>query len=366
MFIYEKPEWPAFRWRDAELLPALTELRHRQGRLLGRMEGLGFGLRERAKLNTFTSDTVASSAIEGEKLDAEQVRSSIAKRLGIPYAGTAVASRHVEGVVEMMLDATQRYGAPLTKGRLLGWHASLFPTGYSGTQKITVGGWRTVASGDMQVVSGPIGRERVHFQAPPADRMDGQMEAFFQWFNGEQGLDDVLKAGVAHLWFLTLHPFEDGNGRIGRAIVDLLLARAERSADRFYSMSAQIEAERADYYLSLEAAQRGGLDVTAWLQWFIACLRRALAAAENQLEETLRKARAWERINTLPVSDRQRKVINLLLDGFEGKLTNAKYAKLTKCSHDTALRDLKDLTTRGILTRDEAGGRSTGYLLAVL
>jgi len=365
-YIYEDPEWPKLRWNDARLSPLLAEVRHRQGRLLGRMEGLGFRLRAEATLTTLTSDVIKSSAIEGERLDVDEVRSSIARRLGLDFGAMKAASRDVEGVVEMMLDATQNYAEPLVAERLFAWHASLFPTGRSGMGKITVGAWRPAEIGPMQLVSGPIGKERVHFEAPPADKLADEMAQFLEWFASEIRIDPVLKAGVAHFWFVTIHPFEDGNGRIGRAIADMALARAEGGAERFYSMSAQIEAEQKEYYLHLERSQRGDTDITSWLEWFLQCLGRAVAGAEEALASILRKAKIWERINQAPVNDRQRKVINRLLDGFEGKLSTSKYAKLAKCSADTALRDIKNLLERGVLIQDEGGGRSTSYRLAEL
>lgn len=363
--VHQLTDWPKLTWDAGKLSALLADVRHRQGRLLGRMEGLGFSFRSEAHLATLTADVVKSSAIEGEKLDTEEVRSSIARRLGLEQAGTAVASRDVEGVVEMMLDATQHHARPLTAERLFGWHAALFPTGRSGMHKITVGAWRPVEAGAMQVVSGPIGRERIHFEAPSADRLDQEMRAFLEWFETSNGIDPVLKAGVAHFRFVTIHPFEDGNGRIGRAIADLALTRADGTAERFYSMSSQIEAERKDYYLELERAQRNGLDVTLWLEWFLSCLRRALIQAEATLSGVLQKARFWEHVNEQPVNDRQRKVLQRLLDGFEGKLTSSKYAKLVKCSEDTALRDIQALVKRGLLLKNEAGGRSTSYTLAL-
>ncbi len=363
-FIHELPDWPNLKWDDAKLSPLLADVRHRQGRLLGRMEGLGFRLRAEATLSTLAADVIKSSAIEGEKLDAEQVRSSIARRLGLDFGGTAVASRNVEGVVEMMLDATQKFAEPLTRERLLNWPAALFPTGRSGMREITVGAWRPAEAGAMQVVSGPVGREKVHFEAPSADRLDQEMTGFLDWFTGSTEMDPVLKAGVSHFWFVTIHPFEDGNGRIGRAIADMALARAEGTPERFYSMSSQIEAERKQYYLNLEQSQRGGTDITSWLEWFLNCLGRAVNGAEDSLKGILRKAKLWERINEATVNDRQRKVINRLLDGFEGKLSTSKYAKLAKCSTDTALRDIKALGDLGVLIQDEAGGRSTSYHLA--
>ncbi len=363
-YIHELADWPKLTWDDGKLLAVLADVRHRQGRLLGRMEGLGFRLRCEAKLSTLTADVVKSSAIEGEKLDAEEVRSSIARRLGLEYAGAAVAGRDVEGIVEMMLDATQNYVQPLTTERLFGWHAALFPTGRSGMHKITVGAWRPVEAGAMQVVSGPLGHEKVHFEAPSAEKLDQEMAAFLEWFEAANDIDPMVKAGVAHFWFVTIHPFEDGNGRIGRAIVDLELARADGTTERFYSMSSQIETERKEYYLQLERGQRNGLDVTVWLEWFLGCLGRAIAKADETLSGVLQKARLWEKVNKQLVNERQRKVINKLLDGFEGKLTSSKYAKIVNCSEDTALRDIRALVERGVLIKNEAGGRSTSYTLA--
>jgi len=362
-YIHELADWPRLTWNDGRLSALLADVRHRQGRLLGRMEELGFPVRLEAQLLTLTADVVKSSAIEGEKLDVEEVRSSIARRLGLEYAGAAVANRDVDGIVEMMLDATQNFAQPLSVDRLFGWHAALFPNGRSGMQKITVGAWRPVEVGAMQVVSGPIGREKVHFEAPSAERLDREMALFLEWFEAANGLDPMVKAGVAHFWFVTVHPFEDGNGRIGRAIVDLELARADGAKERFYSMSSQIEAERKDYYLQLERGQRGGLDLTDWLEWFLGCLGRAIAKADERLSAVLKKARLWEKWNLQPVNARQREILNRLLDGFEGKLTSSKYAKIAKCSEDTALRDIRLLLERGILVKNEAGGRSTGYTL---
>jgi Fic family protein len=362
-YIHENPDWPNLKWDAAKLSPLLADVRHRQGRLLGRMEGLGFRLRAEANLTTLTADVIKSNAIEGEHLDVEQVRSSIARRLGLDVGGTAPSNRDVDGVVEMMLDATQKYAEPLTAERLFGWHASLFPSGRSGMRRITVGAWRPPEAGPMQVVSGPIGRERVHFEAPSAERLEHEMAVFLEWFGKGGGVDPVLKAGTAHFWFVTIHPFEDGNGRIGRAIADMALARAEGTPDRFYSMSAQIEAERKQYYDILERSQRGQTDITLWLEWFLDCLSRAVDGAENNLAGVLRKAKLWERINQQPVNERQRRVINRLLDGLEGKLSTSKYAKLAKCSSDTALRDIKILLDRGIFVQEEGGGRSTSYRL---
>lgn len=362
-YIHELSGWPKLAWDDARLSTLLARVRHQEGQLLGRMQSLGFPLRTEASVAVLTSDVVKSSAIEGEKLDAEQVRSSIARRLGLEDAGMPQASRYIEGVVEMMLDATQKYSEPLTKDRLFAWHAALFPTGRNGLRSITVGAWRPAAIGAMQVVSGAIGHEKVHFEAPAANRLAREMDAFLKWFEKPSAMDPVLKAGVAHFWFVTIHPFEDGNGRIARAIADMALARAEQTMERFYSMSAQIERERKQYYDQLEKSQRGGLDVTAWLEWFLGCLGRAIHGADNEVASTLRKAKIWKHINETPVNERQRKVINLLLGDFKGKLTSSKYATLTKCSPDTALRDIKELIEYGILGQDAAGGRSTSYHL---
>ena len=363
-YIHERSDWPEFRWDPKVLAEPLAAVRHRQGRLIGRMEGLGFDLRREATLRTLTEDVTTSSEIEGEILDRDQVRSSIARRLGMDIGGLVPADRDVEGVVEMILDATQNHTRELTDERLFGWHAALFPTGRSGMRRITVGAWRDDTSGPMRVVSGPVGRERVHFEAPQAARVAGDMQAFLAWFNGGKGIDPVLKAGVAHLWFVTIHPFDDGNGRIARAIADMQLARSEQSPQRFYSMSAQIRQERKAYYGILETTQKGDLDITEWLTWFLACLSRAFDGAEGLLAGVLKKARFWEKHAGDPLNDRQRDMLNRLLDGFEGKLTSSKWAKIENCSPDTALRDITDLLQRGILTRDEGGGRSTSYSLA--
>jgi Fic family protein len=364
-YIHQLEGWPEFRWDEAALAPKLAEVRHRQGRLIGRMEALGFNLRAEAVLATLTEDVLKSSEIEGEILDREQVRSSIARRLGMDIGALEPADRSVEGVVEMMLDATQKYRTALTEERLFAWHAALFPTGRSGMTKIIVGAWRDDAKGPMQVVSGPIGKERVHYEAPEAARVPPEMAGFLTWFEQERALDPVLKAGLAHLWFVTIHPFDDGNGRIARAIADMALARSEQSPQRFYSMSAQIRTERKTYYDVLEATQKAELDVTVWLNWFLACLERAIEGAEATLSNVMAKARFWERIKDQPINERQRAMINRLLDGFEGKLTSSKWAALTKSSQDTALRDITDLIERGILERDPGGGRSTSYSLKV-
>lgn len=364
MWIYEHQNWQNFTWDAQNLSSKLAEIRHRQGRLLGRMERLGFELKHEATLGTLTNDVVKSSAIEGETLNPEEVRSSIARRLGIDMAGLIPASRHVEGIVEMMLDATQQFSKPLTKGRLFDWHAALFPTGRSGMQKITVGGWRTIEAGPMQVVSGPIGKEKVHFEALTAECLDREMETFLEWFAAQDGTDPVIRAGIAHLWFVTIHPFEDGNGRIARAIGDMALARADGTPDRFYSLSSQIEAERKQYYDQLEEQQRSTPDITPWLSWFLDCLGRAIRNAETTLCHVLFKVQLWDTINQKPVNGRQRLIINRMLeDDFEGFMNTSKYAKLAKCSNDTALRDIQELKARGIFIQNLGGGRSTSYRL---
>lgn len=365
VYIHERPEWPEFEWNSEKLSERLILVRHKQGRLLGRMERLGFHLKAEASLQTLTEEVVKSSEIEGEILDRDQVRSSIAQRLGMDIGALTPAERHVEGVVELMLDATQKYDQAVTAERLFNWHAALFPTGRTGMLKIVVGGWRTEQSGPMQVVSGPVGREHVHFEAPAAKRLETEMKAFLDWFNAEQGQDPVIKAALAHLWFVTIHPFEDGNGRIARAIADLALARSEQSTQRFYSMSAQIRKERKAYYDVLEQTQRGTLDITNWLDWFLGCLGRAFDGAETIIGVVLQKAAFWEKHGASALNDRQRLILNRLLDGFEGKLTSSKWAKIAKVSQPTATRDIDDLIKRGILQKDAAGGRSTSYSLVL-
>ncbi|MGA2058288.1 MAG: Fic family protein [Bradyrhizobium sp.] len=365
VYIHERAEWPEFEWNSEGVSKQLAAVRHKQGRLLGRMGSLGFNLKAEASLQTLTEEVVKSSEIEGEFLDRDQVRSSIARRLGMDIGALTPAERHVEGVVELMLDATQKYDQALTAKRLFDWHAALFPTGRTGMLKITVGGWRTEQVGPMQVISGPIGRERVHFEAPAAKRLETEMKAFLDWFNTEQGQDPVIKAALAHLWFVTIHPFEDGNGRIARAIADLALARSEQSTQRFYSMSAQIRKERNAYYDILEQTQRGTLDITDWLEWFLSCLGRAFDGAETIIGNVLRKAAFWEKHGTSGLNERQQLMLNRLLDGFEGKLTSSKWEKIAKVSQPTATRDINDLIKRGILERDAAGGRSTSYSLVL-
>ena len=363
MYIWQQENWPDLSWDNGRLAALLGQVSREQGRLLGRMQNLGFDLRREAQLDTLTEDVVRSSEIEGEKLDSDQVRSSIARRLGMDVGGLVPADRDVEGVVEMMLDATTHYTQPLTADRLFGWHAALFPTGRSGLRKITVGNWRDDSSGPMQVVSGPIGRQKVHYEAPSAARIPADMDRFLNWFEAPGNTDPLLIAGLAHLWFVTIHPFDDGNGRIARAIADTALARSERSTQRFYSMSAQIRRERNDYYTTLERTQRGALDVTPWQEWFLSCLHRAIEGSHDTLGAVLEKARFWERFAQQSLNARQVKVLNRLLDGFEGKLTTSKYAKLARSSQDTAYRDILELVERGALRKDPGGGRSTSYSL---
>ena len=364
VWIYELQDWPEFCWDDSVLSAKLADIRYRQGRLLGRMENLGFDLRCEASLSILTDDVVKSSAIEGEVLNPEEVRSSIARRLGLDIGGLIPTSRDVEGIVEVMLDATQLHTNPLTEERLFDWHAALFPTGRSGMHRITVGAWRPETAGPMQVVSGPIGKEQVHFEAPSATRIPEEIDAFLTWFESVTAIDPVLKAGLAHLWFVTIHPFEDGNGRIARAIADMALARADGTSERFYSLSKQIEAERKTYYIQLERQQRGTLDVTVWLDWFLGCLGRAIESAEDTLAAVLYKAEIWSNVNERPVNERQRLILNRMLDGFKGNMSTSKYAKLAKCSQDSALRDIRDFLERGIFVRNAGKGRSTTYRLA--
>jgi len=362
-YIWEIEDWPALHWDDQALAKQLAHVSREQGRLLGKMEGLGFELRSEAHLRTLTEDVVKSSEIEGEKLPPDQVRSSIARRLGIDVGGLVAVDRDVEGVVEMMLDATSSYQEPLTQERLFGWHAALFPAGRSGMRKIKVGQWRDGSGGPMQVVSGPMGKEKVHYQAPPADRVPEEVKKFLAWFKKPGDADPLLVAGLAHLWFVTIHPFDDGNGRIARAIADMALARSEQTGQRFYSMSGQIRTKRNEYYDMLERTQKGGLDITRWQAWFLECLLRAIEGAQGTLAAVLNKARFWERFAKEPLNERQIKVLNRLMDGFDGKLTSSKWAKIAKCSQDTAYRDIMDLVERGALRKDAGGGRSTSYSL---
>jgi len=364
MYIYERKSWPMFTWDQDKIAKQLTTVRHEQGRLLGRMEALGFDLQREAVLETLTNDIIKSSEIEGEHLDTRQVRSSIARRLGMDIGGLAAADRNVEGIVEMMLDATRRYAERLTEKRFFDWHAALFPTGRSNMSSIRTGAWRDDRKGPMQVVSGPLGRERVHFQAPAAARLKNEMHSFMDWFDMHNDIDSVLKAALAHLWFVTLHPFDDGNGRIARALSDMALARSEKTPQRFYSLSTQIQCERAAYYDILEATQKGTLDITLWLEWFLSCLDRAIHGAQTTLAAVLYKAQFWKSMASVSLNDRQRAMLVQLLDNFKGKLNTSKWAKLAKCSQDTAHRDILDLVEKGILARNPEGGRSTSYSLA--
>lgn len=362
-YIWQASDWPNWRYDLASLAAPLAEASRAQGLLLGRLADVGMALRDQANLVALTEDVIKTSEIEGERLDAESVRSSIARRLGVDIGALAPVDRHVEGVVEMILDATARCATALTQDRLFGWHAALFPTGYNGLAKIRVGAYRDGASGPMQVVSGPIGRQQVHFEAPPANRLDKEMARFIEWVNTNTDDHPILKAGLAHLWFVTLHPFDDGNGRIARAIGDLLLARADGSPQRFYSLSARIQQERRDYYHILERTQKGSLDVTPWLKWFLGNLAAAVNTAQHTLDAVLAKARFWQRWATTPMNERQVKLLNRLLDGFEGRLNSSKWASIAKCSPDTALRDINELLARGVLRKSAAGGRSTSYEL---
>ena len=362
-YIYHNTDWPEFRWDTDKLAGLLALVRNRQGKLLGRMDSLGFHLQSEAILTTLSLDIIKSNEIEGEMLNPAQVRSSLARRLGMEIAGLVPSDRHVDGVVEMMLDATRKYKDALTDDRLFGWHSAMFPSGRSGLYKIRTGYWRTDV---MQVVSGGMGNEKVHFEAPAPESIDKEMKLFFAWFNSETKIDAVIKAAVAHLWFVTIHPFEDGNGRIGRAIMDMQLARADESHQRFYSMSAQIQKERNAYYEILERSQRGDLNITPWIEWFLSCLDRALAATDEIMELVFRKSGFWKLHGNAGLNARQTLMLNKMLDGFEGKMTAAKWGKIAKCSHDTALRDIQNLLERNILIKEEAGGRSTAYILGTI
>jgi Fic family protein len=366
MYVHERKEWPEFSWDVNQITSFLARVRHKQGMLTGRMIGLGFDLQGEAMLQTLTQDVIKTSEIEGEYLNADQVRSSVARRLGMEIGGALPVDRHIDGVVDMLLDATQNYPEPLDEERLFGWHAAMFPTGRSGMNKITVGAWRTSETGVMQVVSGAIGKEQVHFEAPVSERVPQEMKNFISWFEETGGIDPVLKAAVAHFWFVTIHPFDDGNGRIARAITDLQLARSDENRQRFYSMSTQIQRERKQYYDILEKTQKGSLDITPWLYWFLSCLERALTQAEETLNVVLNKANYWNFLNTKSLNERQKLMLNKLLDGFDGKLNTSKWAKITKVSNDTALRDIQNLEEQGVLVKQSGGGRSTSYELVEL
>ena len=362
-YIWQSDDWPSWRYDLATLAHSLADVSRAQGLLMGRLADVCMALRDQASLSALTEDVVKTSEIEGEQLNVESVRSSIARRLGVDIGALAPVDRHVEGVVEMVLDATANCSAPVTRDRLFGWHAALFPTGYSGLVRINVGGWRDDGTGPMQVVSGPLGRQRVHFEAPPADALESETSRFLTWANSASTEPPLIKAGLSHLWFVTLHPFDDGNGRIARAVGDLFLARADGSPQRFYSLSAQIQRERKAYYDILERTQKQSLDVTEWLAWFLETLHRAVDQAQHTLDAVLAKTRFWQRWATTPLNERQVKLVNRLLDGFEGKLTSSKWAAIAKCSPDTALRDITDLLAHGVLRKSNAGGRSTSYEL---
>jgi len=362
-YIYQKPGWPRFFWNTEKLLTLLTEVRNMQGRIVGQMSALGFSLKDHANLEILTQDILNSTEIEGEVLDKNQVRSSIARRLGLNVSGLVASDRNVDAVVEMMIDATRNFDQPLTRDRIIGWHNTLFPSGYSGMLKIRVGKFRDDASGPMQVISGPIGKEKVHYQAPPAAALEIEMAAFFDWFNKEQGIDLVIKSALAHLWFVTLHPFDDGNGRIARALADMILARSDGQSYRFYSMSSQIRAERKQYYEVLEKTQKSSLDVTCWLEWFLKCLLNAIKESAKTLGLVVFKHNFWLANAAKLENERQRKMLNKLLDGFDGNLTSSKWAKICKCSQDTALRDIRDLLEKQILQKLPGGSRSTAYAL---
>ena len=359
-YIYEYQNWSDFSWHDKAINVVFGEVRLLQGKIIGQMNALGFSDKKEATLTALTLDVVKSSEIEGELLNYDQVRSSIARRLGINTAGLVPSSRHIEGVVEMMLDATQRYNLPLTEKRLFGWHAALFPTGYSGPYSIEVGRYRT---GKMQIVSGAMGKEKVHYEAVKPELVKTEMDKFLDWFNSEKYLDPVLKAAIAHFWFIIVHPFDDGNGRIVRAITDMLLARAEGSGERFYSMSSQILAERKIYYEVLQKVQHSSGDITEWIDWFLHCLKNAMLSTESTTQKILKKAEFWKLHEHTPINERQRLMLNKLFDHFEGKLQTSKWAKIVKTSTDTALRDIKDLVEKGILKQTDAGGRNANYEL---
>jgi Fic family protein len=367
VYIHELSDWPDFHCSNENLLQQVSSVRLKQGKLLGQMESLGFRAQKEAILQTITTDVVKTSEIEGEFLDPVQVRSSVAKRLGIDIGGLGTSDRNVDGIVEMMMDVAHNYNKPLTRARLFRWHKDLFPNAQKRLVKIRVGTWRDDREAPMRVVSGPYGRERVHFQAPAAERVDREMHAFITWFESQQATDPLIKAGLAHLWFVTIHPFSDGNGRIARAIADMALARSDRTDQRFYSMSAQIKTEQQSYYEVLERTQRASMDVTTWLQWFLSCLERAVDGAQDNLQRVLTKAHYWQSWGGLEINERQKKILNRLLDGtFNGKLNSSKWAKINKTSPDTALRDIKQLLDHGVLIREPGGGRSTKYALSEL
>jgi Fic family protein len=363
VYIHQQNEWPTFSWDNEQILLSLGTVRNMQGKIMGRMESLGFDLRKEAELDTLTQDVLKSTEIEGELLNPDQVRSSIARRLGLVISGSVESDRNVDGMVDMMMDAMQHFDKPLTSDRLFNWHSALFPVGRSGMYKITVADWRNDSTGPMQVVSGAMGKEKIHYEAPDSSLIESEMVRFIDWFNDENNIDLVLKAAIAHLWFVTIHPFDDGNGRITRTMTDMLLARSDGNSQRFYSMSAQIQKERKQYYEILESTQKGNLDITNWLIWFLNCLMNALLSTESILSKVLFKAEFWNKHSKIILNERQRLLLNKLIDGLDGKLTSSKWAKIAKCSSDTALRDIQDLIDKDILRKDDAGGRSTNYEL---
>ena len=361
MYIYQQNDWPEFTWNNNAIVELLGKVRNLQGKIVGKMESLGFNLRKEAELETLTMDVLKTNEIEGEILDPQQVRSSVARRLGMDISGLIPSDKNVEGVVDMMIDATKNFDKPLTKRRLLDWHFALFPTGRSGMHKIIVGNWRDDANGPMQVVSGAVGKEKIHYRAPDAQVINSEVKKFLRWFNAKENTDLVVKAAIAHLWFVTIHPFDDGNGRIARAIADMIIAKADGLSQRFYSMSSQIRKERKEYYNVLEKTQKGDLEITLWLAWFLNCLLNALTSSDKTSADVIYKHNFWLK-NALKIhNDRQRKMLNKILDGFVGKITSSKWAKITKCSPDTALRDIQDLINKGIMQKSEHGGRSTNY-----
>lgn len=365
LYLWQRDDWPHWTYDHQRLAPLLGQVHQAQGHLLGRMHDLGIDSHDQASLRVLTEDVLKTSEIEGEKLNPDSVRSSLARRLGVDIGALAPADRHVDGMVDMVLDATQHHDAPLTAERLFGWHAAMFPTGYSGLSTIRVGQWRDDSQGPMQVVSGPVHRQKVHYEAPPAQQLDAEMSDFLLWFNADQRDDPMIKAGLAHLWLVTIHAFDDGNGRIARAVGDMALSRAAASAQRYFSLSAQIQLERKAYYDHFEATQKGTMDVTDWLAWFLGCLLRSMQGAEQILLSVLMKARCWQQWASVQMNDRQIKMLNKLLDGFDGKLTTSKWSAIAKCSQDTALRDISDLVERGVLEKSESSGRSTSYELVV-
>lgn len=363
IYIYQKSEWPHFIWDSKSIISSLSQVRNKQGLLTGKMEALGFNLQNETYFETLSQDVLKSSEIEGEILDTQQVRSSIAQKLGIDIGGIVESGRDVDGIVEMMLDATQNWNQELNSERLYGWHSALFPTGRSGMYKILVGQWRDDSTGPMQVISGPLGKQKVHFEAPKASLISKEMKAFTYWINNTSTDDAVLKAAIAHFWYITIHPFEDGNGRIARAITDMMLCRSEKKTQRFYSMSSQIKEQKKEYYDILESSQKGTLDITQWLLWFLDCLEKSLDASNDMVIKIMAKHKFWNKHKSITFNLRQIKILELLFGNFYGNLTTSKWAKINKCSQDSALRDIQDLIKKGILIKSNSGGRSTAYQL---